>query len=185
MPSPKQTKRNNTQTSCQCGSDQKTSTYDRVLTWLHVAGSGLIMALMLVIVCDVLGRALFNKPLTGAAELIRAAVVAVLFLGLPKTFRSGKQIRAGLLLNKVSRRTGGALDLLACLAGILLFALLVYSSWELLTEAWQVGEFEGAGALRVPTIPLRALIVISAMLTLFQLIIQAIKSWARMCGEGG
>jgi TRAP-type C4-dicarboxylate transport system permease small subunit len=185
MASRRQTIRNNQKAPNQSGPGYKTSAFDRVLTWLHMAGSGLIMALMLVIVCDVLGRALFNKPLTGAAELIRAAVVAVLFLGLPKTFRSGKQIRATLLLNKVSSRAAGALDLLACIAGILLFALLVYSGWDLLVEAWRVGEFEGAGALRVPTTPLRALIVISAMLTLVQLIIQALKSWARMWKKGG
>ena len=169
----------------QGGPGLKASAFDRVLTWLHVAGSGLIMALMLVIVCDVLGRALFNKPLTGAPELVRAAVVGVLFLGLPKTFRSGKQIRATLLLNKVSSRAGDGLDLLACLAGILLFALLAYSSWGFLVEAWRVGEFEGAGALRVPTSPLRALIVISAMLTLVQLVLEALKSWARLCKKGG
>ncbi len=161
------------------------SAFDKVLTCLHVAGSALIMALMLVIVCDVLGRALFNKPLTGAPELVRTAVVGLLFLGLAKTLRSGRQIRATLLLSRVSRRAAAGLDLLACLAGILLFVLLVYSAWELLVEAWRVNEFEGAGALRVPTTPLRALIVISAMLTLIQLMMDALKSWAVLCKKGG
>ena len=154
--------------------------FGRVLTWLHIAGSSLIMVLMLIIVCDVLGRALFDHPLTGATELVRVCVVSVLFLGLPKTFRAGKQIRATILLNKISARANGLLDMLAHVAGIVLFALMVYSSWELLVEAWQVGEFEGAGALRVPTYPLRALIVTSAALCLLQLVLAAWGSSTRL-----
>jgi len=173
-----------TQASGKGGLGPAEAAFELVLTWMHVAGSGLIMVLMLVIVCDVLGRALFDHPLTGAPELVKACVVCVLFLGLPKTFRSDKQIRATLLLNKVSGRVGGALDLLAHLAGILLFVLLAYSSWGLFVEAWRVGEFEGAGALRVPTYPIRALIVASALLTLLQLVTAAWGSAARLRQRG-
>lgn len=154
--------------------------FDRVITWLHVLGSGLILVLMAVIVVDVLGRFLLGRPLTGAPELVKAGVVGILFLGLPKTFRSGRQVRATILLNLVPRRARTFLDLAADAAGLVLFGLLVYSSWDLLVESWRVGEFEGAGALRVPTYPVRTLIVVSAVLTGVQLCLGIYRSAASL-----
>ncbi len=180
---PSQSRPQAAQPSINGGSGPVGAAFRKSLTCLHIAGSCLILVMMLVIVFDVLGRAFFNHPLTGAPELVRVCVVGVLFLGLPETFRAGKQIRATLLLNKVSGRVLPALDLLAHLGGVLLFVLLVYSSWDLLVQAWEVGEFEGAGALRVPTYPIRALIVVSAALALIQLAISAWHSANKFIGK--
>jgi TRAP-type C4-dicarboxylate transport system permease small subunit len=159
--------------------------FERLITWLHVLGSVLILVLMAIIVVDVLGRFLLGRPLTGAPELVKAGVVSILFLGLPKTFHSGRQVRATILLNLVSPRVRTALNLVADVAGLVLFGLLVYSSWDLLVESWRVGEFEGAGALRVPTYPVRTLIIVSAVLTGVQLCLSAWRSAASLAARKG
>jgi len=145
--------------------------YDRLLTGLHIGGAALIFVLMMIIVLDVLGRTILNHPLTGTPELVKVTIVTVLFLGMAKTLRSGKHIRATVLIDRVSSKIKIGLNLLANIGGLILFALIVWSSWYLLLEAWQINEFEGAGALRIPTTPIRALILFCSFLTALQFII--------------
>ena len=52
-----------------------------------------------------------------------------------------------------------ALNALCYSLGVLLFAALCYSSIEPAVHAWNIGEHEGEGALRVPTYPVRIAIV--------------------------
>lgn len=153
-----------------------TKAYENLITWLHIIGSGVVFLLMLVIVSDVIGRSVFNHPVTGTPELAKVGLVGVLFLGLAKTLRMGKHIRATLLVNRTSPVVAAGLDVLANLLGLFVFILLLYSSWGLTVEAWEVGEFEGAGALRVPTYPLRTLILVCSLLTTIQFTVNVFKS---------
>ncbi|MEJ2716840.1 MAG: TRAP transporter small permease [Deltaproteobacteria bacterium] len=162
-----------------------TKTYESLVTGLHILGSGVVFILMLIIVGDVVGRAFFNHPITGAPELARVSLVSVLFLGLAKTLRMGKHIRATLLLNRASPVVAAGLDLLANLLGLFVFVLLCYSCWGLTVEAWAVGEFEGAGALRVPTYPLRTLILVCSFLTMIQFAVNVFEAVRLLGREAG
>jgi TRAP-type C4-dicarboxylate transport system permease small subunit len=162
-----------------------TKAYETLVTWLHVIGSGVVFILMLVIVSDVVGRAVFNHPVTGTPELAKVSLVGVLFLGLAKTLRMGKHIRATLLVNRASPVVAAGLDLLANLFGLFVFVLLCYSSWGLTVEAWEVGEFEGAGSLRVPTYPLRTLILVCSLLTLIQFAVNVFEALRLLGREAG
>ena len=151
-----------------------------LLKGLHVIGAGLVFLLMAVIVSDVFGRAFFGRPVTGAPELVRVGLVALLFLGVAQTLRHDRHIRATILKGRVSRRAGAGLDLLANSCGLIVFVLLCYSSWGLAREAWRINEFEGAGALRVPTYPLRTIILLGGFLTVIQLIVNIKKDLGRI-----
>lgn len=145
-----------------------TRAYDSLITCLLAIGSGVLFLLMVVIVVDVVGRAVFNHPFTGAPELAKVSLVAAVFLGLPKTLRMGRHIRVTLVADRSSPVVAAGLDVLANLCGLFVLALLCYSSWILTVEAFEAGEFEGEGALRVPTYPIRALIVGCSLLTMIQ-----------------
>jgi hypothetical chaperone protein len=54
---------------------------------------------------------------------------------------------------------------LAALLGAALFAALVAASWPEFQTAYRIGEYEGEGALRVPTWPVRAIIIALSALT--------------------
>ena len=54
---------------------------------------------------------------------------------------------------------------LANILGILIFLLTALSSWGPAVEAWQISEYEGEGALRVPTYPVRILVAATAAFT--------------------
>lgn len=142
--------------------------YDRFITGLHLIGSALVFILMMIILGDVFGRTLFNHPLTGAPELAKVSLVALLFLGLAKTLRMNKHIRATVIIARAGPRVQAALNMTANMCGLVIFILLCWSSWDLMLAAWKVGEYEGAGALRVPTYHLRSLILLCSVLTAIQ-----------------
>ena len=134
----------------------------------------MVFVLMVLIVADVFGRAFFNHPLTGKPEVIRVALVSLLFLGMAQTWRTDMHIRATVLVKRASPRIKAGLNVMANLCALIVFLLFCYSSWSLTVEAWRIGEFEGAGALRVPTYPLRTLILFCSGLTAIQLVLNMV-----------
>ena len=150
---------------------------------MHVLGAALVFILMAVIVIDVLGRAFMNSPLTGAPELAKVTLVALLFLGVSKTQQQNRHIRATFLMGRVSPRIRAGLNILAGLGGISVFSLLCVSGWGLMIDAWKIWEYEGAGALRVPVYPLRTLIVLCGALMVVQLLGRIIGDVRRLFGR--
>jgi TRAP-type C4-dicarboxylate transport system permease small subunit len=61
-------------------------------------------------------------------------------------------------------RGRAAAQLLSAVLGILFFGLIVWGSYEPTLHAWTSGEYEGEGALRVPALPARIVILFGAFL---------------------
>ena len=57
-----------------------------------------VMALMLLITADVVGRGFFNMPIPGVPEIVKFSIVAMFWLQIAYTLRTGKHLRATLLL---------------------------------------------------------------------------------------
>jgi TRAP-type C4-dicarboxylate transport system permease small subunit len=135
---------------------------------MHWAAATLLGLLMMLIVSDVGGRAFFNSPIAGTPELAKISLVSILFLGITKTLKAGRHVRGTVLAERLSPKYSAGLDILVSICGFILFTLLCYSSWHLTWTAWEIGEYEGEGALRVPTSPLRTLVLLGSMLMSIQ-----------------
>jgi TRAP-type C4-dicarboxylate transport system permease small subunit len=125
---------------------------------IHVLSSMWVLLLALIIFIDVMGRALFNHPFLGTSEIVKNSVVAITFLQLPLAINIKAMLRTTVLLDVIGKNWKLILEFFALLLGALFFLGLTYGSWEPLIEAWEIGEYEGEGALRVPTYPVRAII---------------------------
>lgn len=133
----------------------------RVAQWCHVVSAFWVVVLALIIFVDVTGRFLFSAPLLGAAEVIKNSVVSITFLQLPLAIYRGGMLRTTLLLEAVNPDTQRILRTASNILGLLFFIGTAYSSWQPFVDAWQISEYEGEGALRVPTYPVRLLLVIT------------------------
>lgn len=49
--------------------------------------------------------------------------------------------------------------------GIVLFLAIAYASWDPMMNAIEINEYQGDGALRVPTYPVRIIIVFTSLLS--------------------
>ena len=140
---------------------------ERLAQAIHVVSAFWVVVLAAIIFVDVSGRFLFDSPLLGAAEVIKNSVVSVTFLQIPLAIYRGGMIKTTLVYDAVGPQGRRVLRTLTNILGLLFFLGTALSSWEPSLEAWAIGEYEGEGALRVPTYPVRFLVMITSAFAAF------------------
>lgn len=134
---------------------------------------------------DVVGRIFFNSPLLGTIEIIKNSVVAITFLQLPLAIYSETMLKTTIFYGMSRKRLQKFMRTLSNLLGFLFFIAILYSSWGPFVEAVSIGEYEGEGALRVPTYPVRFLIVLTAAFAAFVYLYLIVLDWMdRLDDEG-
>lgn len=141
---------------------------NKTCTILNICGSLWIGGLMLLIVADVLGRVLFNHPVTGTPEIVKNSITSIVFLQLAYSMFEERHVRSTILLSKVHQRTRIVLEILDNIVGLAVFLGIIISSWHMTLVAWAKLEYEGEGALRVPTYPVRTIIILGSLLMCWQ-----------------
>ena len=137
----------------------------RFIALLNGIATAWTFIIMFLMTFDVLGRALFNHPITGTPELVRISIVGIVFMQIPHTFWVGRHIRSDIFLRRFSPLMREVSEIGICLFGAAVFTGIVVSSVPVTITAWRVLEYEGAGALPVPTYPIRTLIILGSALT--------------------
>jgi len=140
----------------------------RFSAYLSYAGGVWIVILMLLITVDVLGRILINQPLKGVPELVMNSVAAIAFFMIPWAAYEGRHLRSTLILDRVSTLHREIINLASHLIGFLLFCGIVVAGWKPTLSAIRILEYEGEGALRVPTYPVRVIIMFGSLLMAWQ-----------------
>jgi TRAP-type C4-dicarboxylate transport system permease small subunit len=140
-----------------------------------VIGATLIGVLALLVVSDVVGRN-FGFPITGIVELAAQTVVISAFLTIPFVMRKGSHIRATVLVSRLPELWRRGFEVLAFAIGVVVFALLAYSSWGNFLTDYEAASYEGEGALRIPTWPARLTIFLASMLMVIEGLLSIVKT---------
>ena len=135
---------------------------DRAAKALLVFAATLAFLLSFLVVADVVGRTVFSAPVQGTPEIVSMSIVVICFLQASYAIRSGGMLRVDYVPGLLPPRLRAALGAAACLLGIAFFAVVVYGGIEPLKHAWSSNEFEGEGALHVPTWPARLVVIVGA-----------------------
>lgn len=144
--------------------------FDKVIRTLNGIGTLWILALLLLINADVLGRNLFNHPISGVIEMIELSMVAIVFLQLGDATRVGRLTRSdgffGLILLK-RPRIGYVMGAIFDFLGALFMFLILYGSWPLFRNAWVRDYYVGnEGLLTIPVWPVKLILLIGTVITL-------------------
>lgn len=142
---------------------QKQKLVGRVAFATHIVSAAWVLVLAGIIFVDVCGRYFFGLPLLGATEIIKNSVVSITFLQLPLAIYRGGMIRTTLIYDLVNADWQRILRTLTNFMGLLFFLGTAFSAWGPALEALGVSEYEGEGALRVPTYPVRFLVVLTSL----------------------
>lgn len=116
------------------------------------------------ITLDVLGRSVFNHPVTGTYEIIRNSIAMITFLQVAYAVQSKAMLRADFLIHLFPDWLSRILNILGYLAGAIIFGLIVYGCLDPMMNAYARGEYEGDGALRVPVWPIYSVIIFGSVL---------------------
>ena len=158
--------------------------FDRLLGVAILASNALasawIFVIMLAVVADILGRFLFNSPISGVTELVTMSVVALLYMQLAYTLRSGGMTRSDAVLRRlIARRPriGHLLAIVFCCAGAGLMAAIMSGAWPKWIKAYDNDFYVGVvGVFTFPDWPRLLIVFIGCGLTGLQFLILAAES---------
>ena len=139
---------------------------DRWSDWVAKAllafAATLAFLLSFLVVADVVGRAAFGAPVKGTPEIVSMSIVIICFLQAAYAVRSGGMLHVDVIPAMLPAGLREALAAAGCLLGVAFFSVIVYGGIDPLAHAWSSGEYEGEGALRVPTWPARLIVLVGA-----------------------
>ena len=156
----------------------------RLARTIHVVSAFWVLVLAAIIFVDVMGRYLFSQPLLGATEIISNSVVSITFLQLPLAIYQGGMIRSTLLYDAVGESARRVLRTLLNVLGLAFFLGTAFSAWGPALEALAVSEYEGEGALRVPTYPVRFLVVATSIFAAYVYLHLIYLDWTERIDPG-
>jgi len=144
---------------------------EKISEKLSFLGAIWIFLVMAVIVYDVVGRYFFNSPFTGTVEIVRNSIVGIAFFMIPWAMVKEKHVRTTIIVDHVNPKVAVILDALAYVVGFAVFLFIVISSWEPFVTSYVNMEYEGEGAMRIVTFPVRGVIILGSVLTLWHCLI--------------
>jgi len=155
----------------------KTALLVNIARSMHILSSVWVFILAVVILIDVFGRILFSQPLPGTKEILQSSVIAVTFLQIPLAIYSGSMLRTTLVHELMPAFVKKLFRTFAYVLGFILFAAIGYASFPEAIDALRIGEYEGEGALRIYTWPIRFLIVVTAVFAAIAYLTMMVADW--------
>jgi TRAP-type C4-dicarboxylate transport system permease small subunit len=122
----------------------------------------LAFLLSFLVVADVVGRTVFSSPVKGTPEMVSMSIVIICFLQASYAIRSGGMLHVDVFSALLPARGREALAAFGCLLGFAFFAVIVYGGIDPFAHAWSSDEYEGEGALRIPTWPARFIVLLGS-----------------------
>lgn len=149
----------------------------RVSRVVHLFSAFWTLGLAVLIFCDVIARSTLNSPIPGTKEVLQNSVVAITFLQLPLAIYSGAMLRTSIFADAVPPVFRRILRTVGALLGLVLFIGLIWSTIPSFWDAYRIGEYEGEGALRVPTWPVRGIVLITSVVGAWAYITMIVYDW--------
>ena len=106
----------------------------------HGVASLALVVMMLVVVGDVLLRALFNSPVRGAYDVVAIALLIMVFAGITPVIAARKEILIDLIDPLVPRRALQGLGLVSALLSLGVFGFIGWSMWGPARDAYLYGD---------------------------------------------
>ena len=125
---------------------------------MALVGTALVLPMMVLIIADVFLRYVFNRPITGTAE-IAALMLVCMVLGVAWCGVQGRHIKVGIVMDRFSPRVQATVDSITLLTGLGVYIILVWQGFVASLYSW---DFDvKSSMLDVPQFPFYWLLVLS------------------------
>ncbi|MBN2032062.1 MAG: TRAP transporter small permease [Deltaproteobacteria bacterium] len=138
----------------------------RLTLYVSYLGMILLIPMMLLTTTDVLGRAIWSRPIYGSVELSSYMLAVFILLGVAYTHQVKGHVRVSMLTSRLPERASLALDLVTIILSLFIIGLLIWQGWVVGMEERAVSDM-----LRVPQRPFKLLVSVGAFLLWLELII--------------
>ena len=144
----------------------------------NVIGVIAIGMLMLIIASDVLGRFLFNNPITGTVDYCEYVMVIAVYLAVSYCALVKGHVSVDLIVAKFSQRGQVIIDSVTGFVSLAFFSLIAWQSVSILFEARNRGEV--SMTVGIPSWPFRAILLVGIVMLCLVLLIDLVHLVARI-----
>ena len=146
---------------------------DRLSKFLMVVAAAWAFGLAFLVMGNIIGRTVFDSPIYGTAEIVAASIVIVVFLQVGYAIRSRSMLKADFLVIHLPPKVQRILLGIGYMLGAAFFLMIITGGWEESILSYVEGEYEGEGALRVPSWPARWTVLIGSALAMINYLVMA------------
>lgn len=159
---------------------------ERLLSRLGIVSGLATFIIMMVVVCDVVGRGLFNLPLHMSTEISELLMVILVFLGLAAAQGNRQNFAIDIATRHLPESLQHLVEMLGYLFSLLLIALLAWLSTKQAFSAFERGE-TGFGIVAFPVWPARFILALGLWLLALQFVCDVLRYFLgapRVVAEG-
>lgn len=149
----------------------------RTTAVLSFAGMFMVIPMMLLTSAEVVGRAVWSRPIPGTVELSSYMLAIFVLLGIAYTHQLKGHVRVEMLLMHLPDRAAAFLDLCTTLLSLFIIALLAWQGWLEGIEEKAVSDM-----LRIPQWPFKLLVSVAGALLFLELAIDLGGILRRLAG---
>jgi TRAP-type C4-dicarboxylate transport system permease small subunit len=114
---------------------------------LYIVAGLSLAVIVLVTVIDVISSSARGRPITGVYEVVEVALVYLVFLGIPETFRREQNITVDVADHFFSPAVIAVLRSLGAVISVVYLALLEWSMFRPALDAWRFGDFKSESGI--------------------------------------
>lgn len=152
--------------------------YGRLLHALGLIAAISTFLMMVLVVANVIGRYLFNAPITGAFEFTESLLVVAIMLGLALTQYHGGHIRVTILTRRMPLPWARLAKIGSLIISVAFFVWCAYASWKFAYQSYSFNEQEW-GSITFPLYPFKFVVFLGVVLLAVQFVLDAISEIAK------
>ena len=145
----------------------------------NIAGTLLIIFVMVIVNIDVFGRELFLTPVAVVPMMVSMSIVAIVFLQTPQTFKQGRLTQNSAILDTIGKKIPVvrlAIEIIFSTAAFYLILQIFIATVPLFKKAWVRNTYEGTiGDFTAPIWPIKFIILLGCALLMIQIFLFSIK----------
>jgi TRAP-type C4-dicarboxylate transport system permease small subunit len=153
-----------------------------ITLFLSFVGMFFLIPMMLLTTGDVLGRAIWSRPIPGSMELSSYILSIFILLGVAYTHQVKGQVRVTMLVNRLPLRLAVLLEILTTLMSLFIISILAWQGWVVGMEEKSVSDM-----WRIPQVPFRLLVSVAGFFLALELLLDLFdlfkKLWAKTADE--
>jgi len=150
-------------------------TIQRVTLSLSYVGMFFLIPMMLLTSGEVVGRALWSRPIPGSMELSSYLLAIFILLGIAYTHQVKGQVRVTMLVSRLPERVALLLDVITTLLSLFIIAIMTWQGWVVGMEERTVSDM-----LRIPQFPFRLLVSLAGFFLCLELLLDLTDSLRKL-----
>lgn len=139
--------------------------------YISYVGMFILIPMMLITSGEVIGRAVWSRPIPGSIELSSYMLAVFILLGIAYTHQVKGHVRVSMLVSRLPEKVGLTLDIFTTLLSLFIIGIVAWQGWVVGMHERTVSDM-----LRIPQFPFRLLVSVAGVFLCLELLIDLVDT---------